>query len=86
MGDPFYVLLCCWLAAIGAGLLKTEEILEGVARLRMSNDIEYEEETFLDMMKIAREVNKALKHSPHQLTLCNSSANIGPWPLSGRTA
>ncbi|VAH09541.1 unnamed protein product [Triticum turgidum subsp. durum] len=55
VGDPFYVLLCCWLAAIGAGLLKTEEILEGVARLRMSNDIEYEEETFLDMMKIARE-------------------------------
>ncbi|VAH09540.1 unnamed protein product [Triticum turgidum subsp. durum] len=54
VGDPFYVLLCCWLAAIGAGLLKTEEILEGVARLRMSNDIEYEEETFLDMMKIAR--------------------------------
>ena len=66
VGDPFYVLLCCWLAAIGAGLLKTEEILEGVARLRMSNDIEYEEETFLDMMKIAREVSKALEHPPHQ--------------------
>ena len=30
--------------------------MEGVARLRMSNDIEYEEETFLDMMKTAREV------------------------------
>jgi hypothetical protein len=45
------------LAAIGAGLLKSEEILEGVARLRMSNDIEYEEETFLDMMKLAREVH-----------------------------
>ena len=56
VGDPFRDLLCCWLAAIGAGLLKTEEILEGVARLRMSNYIEYEEETFLEMMKIAREV------------------------------
>lgn len=55
-GDPFYVLLCCWLAAIGAGLLKTEEILEGVARLRISNDIEFEEETFIDMMRAAREV------------------------------
>ena len=59
-GDPFYVLLCCWLAAIGAGLLKTEEILEGVARLRISNDIEFEEETFIDMMRAAREVCKQL--------------------------
>lgn len=55
-GDPFYVLLCCWLAAVGAGLLKTEEILEGVARLRISNDIEFEEETFIDMMRAAKEV------------------------------
>lgn len=55
-GDPFYVLLCCWLAAVGAGLLKTEEIYEGVARLRISNDIEFEEETFLAMMNTAREV------------------------------
>ncbi|KAF2308554.1 hypothetical protein GH714_010552 [Hevea brasiliensis] len=28
-GDPLYVLLCCWLAAVGAGLLKSEELLEG---------------------------------------------------------
>ncbi|EPS67159.1 hypothetical protein M569_07615, partial [Genlisea aurea] len=54
-GDPLYVLLCCWLAAVGAGLLKTEEILQGVARLRISNDIEFEEENFIDMMKKARE-------------------------------
>lgn len=54
-GDPLYVLLCCWLAAVGAGLLKSEEILEGVARLRLSNDIEFEEETFLSLMNIARE-------------------------------
>lgn len=56
-GDPLYVLLCCWLAAVGAGLLKSEEILEGVARLRLSNDIEFEEETFLAMMNEAREVS-----------------------------
>ena len=41
---------------MGAGLLKSEEILEGVARLRISNDIEFEEETFLAMMNEAREV------------------------------
>ncbi|KAJ9564159.1 hypothetical protein OSB04_000125 [Centaurea solstitialis] len=54
-GDPLYVLMCCWLAALGAGLLKSEEILEGVARLRLSNDIEFEEETFIAMMNEARE-------------------------------
>ncbi|KAI8541495.1 hypothetical protein RHMOL_Rhmol08G0065500 [Rhododendron molle] len=54
-GDSLYVLLCCWLAAVGAGLLKSEEILEGVARLRLSNDIEFEEETFLSMMNEAKE-------------------------------
>ncbi|GAV74621.1 hypothetical protein CFOL_v3_18101 [Cephalotus follicularis] len=54
-GDPLYVLLCCWLAAVGAGLLKSEEILEGVARLRLSNDTEFEEQTFIAMMNDARE-------------------------------
>ncbi|XP_047972051.1 photosystem I assembly factor PSA3, chloroplastic [Salvia hispanica] len=54
-GDPLYVLLCCWLAAVGAGLLKSEEILEGVARLRISNDIEFEEENFIAMIKESRE-------------------------------
>ncbi|OVA09852.1 hypothetical protein BVC80_1753g54 [Macleaya cordata] len=54
-GDPLYVLLCCWLAAVGAGLLKSEEILEGVARLSLSNDIEFEEETFVAIMNEARE-------------------------------
>lgn len=54
-GDPLYVLICCWLAAVGAGLLKSEEILAGAARLRISNDIEFEEETFLAMMNEARE-------------------------------
>lgn len=50
------MLLCCWLAAVGAGLLNTEEILEGVARLRLSNDIEFEEETFIAMMNDSKEV------------------------------
>ncbi|KAK9113780.1 hypothetical protein Syun_020577 [Stephania yunnanensis] len=63
-GDPLYVLLCCWLAAIGAGLLKSEEILEGVARLRISDDIEFEEENFLDLMRNAKEVVSALYYLP----------------------
>ncbi|KAK9750566.1 hypothetical protein RND81_02G206200 [Saponaria officinalis] len=54
-GDPLYVLMCCWLAALGAGLLKSEEILEGVARLSISNDIEFEEQTFIAKMTEARE-------------------------------
>ncbi|KAI3698975.1 hypothetical protein L2E82_42922 [Cichorium intybus] len=33
VGVPLYVLMCCWLAALGAGLLKSEEILEGVTGL-----------------------------------------------------
>ena len=56
------MLLCCWLAAVGAGLLKSEEILEGVARLRISNDIEFEEETFIAMMNEAREVSRPFTH------------------------
>ncbi|KAL4351873.1 hypothetical protein GQ457_06G033890 [Hibiscus cannabinus] len=55
VGDPLYVMLCCWLAAVGVGLLKSEEILEGVARLRISNDIEFEEHNFIAMMNEARE-------------------------------
>lgn len=52
------MLLCCWLAAVGAGLLKSEEILEGVARLRISDDIEFEEQNFIAIMNEAREVSK----------------------------
>ncbi|KAL6994327.1 Proteasome subunit alpha type-3 [Sarracenia purpurea var. burkii] len=61
LGDPLYILLCCWLAAVGAGLLKSEEILEGVARLRLSNDIEFEEQNFISMMNEAREKRAKLK-------------------------
>lgn len=50
------MLLCCWLAAVGAGLLKSEEILEGVARLRISNDVEFEEQNFMALMNEANEV------------------------------
>lgn len=50
------MLLCCWVAAVGAGLVKSEEILEGVARLRISNDIEFEEQTFMAIMSEAKEV------------------------------
>lgn len=60
-GEPLYVLLCCWLAAVGAGLLRSEEILEGVARLRISDDIEFEEETFLSIMNEAREKREKVK-------------------------
>ncbi|RDX75998.1 Photosystem I assembly factor PSA3, chloroplastic, partial [Mucuna pruriens] len=63
-GDPLYVLLCCWLAAIGAGLLKTEDILEGVTRLRISNDIEFEEQKFMALMNEAKERRAKLKAEP----------------------
>nr|CAD1823886.1 unnamed protein product [Ananas comosus var. bracteatus] len=68
-GDPLYVLLCCWLAAVGAGLLKSEEIFEGVARLRISNDIEFEEETFLAMMNAAKEKRATLKSPPPEIPM-----------------
>ncbi|XXG83880.1 hypothetical protein AAC387_Pa10g1529 [Persea americana] len=60
-GDPLYVLLCCWLAAVGAGLVKSEDILEGVARLRISNDIEFEEENFVAIMNDAKERRAKVK-------------------------
>ncbi|KAG9450005.1 hypothetical protein H6P81_009970 [Aristolochia fimbriata] len=62
-GDPLYVLFCCWLAAVGAGLVKSEEILEGVARLRISNDIEFEEQNFMDIMGSTKERRAKLKAS-----------------------
>lgn len=49
--------MCCWLAAVGVKLLKSEEILEGVDRLRTSNDIEFEEENFISIMAAAKEVS-----------------------------
>ena len=55
-----YVLLCCWVAAVGAGLLKSEEILEGVTRVSISNDLEFEEQNFIALMTEARQVRFGL--------------------------
>uniref|UniRef100_A0A0D3DA51 Uncharacterized protein n=2 Tax=Brassica oleracea TaxID=3712 RepID=A0A0D3DA51_BRAOL len=60
-GEPLYVLLCCWVAAVGAGLLKSEEILEGVTRVSISNDLEFEEQNFIALMTEARQVAHVLK-------------------------
>ncbi|KAG0456176.1 hypothetical protein HPP92_023964 [Vanilla planifolia] len=68
-GDPFHVLLCCWLVAVGAGLLKSEEIFEGVARLRISNDIEFEEETFLDAMRTAKQKRAKLRSAAPEIPM-----------------
>ncbi|KAG0454988.1 hypothetical protein HPP92_024280 [Vanilla planifolia] len=68
-GDPFHVLLCCWLVAVGAGLLKSEEIFEGVARLRISNDIEFEEETFLDAMRTAKQKRAKLESAAPEIPM-----------------
>ncbi|KAK7316440.1 hypothetical protein VNO77_35469 [Canavalia gladiata] len=68
-GDPLYVLLCCWLAAIGAGLLKTEDLMEGVARLRLSNDIEFEEQNFMALMNEAKERRAKLKAEPRAIPM-----------------
>ncbi|XP_047334699.1 photosystem I assembly factor PSA3, chloroplastic [Impatiens glandulifera] len=70
-GEPLYVLLCCWLAAVGAGLLKSEEILEGVSRLRVSNDIEFEEETFVSMLNEAKERRSKLRVTPKSIPMKN---------------
>lgn len=68
-GEPLYVLLCCWLAAVGAGLLKSEEILEGASRLRISNDIEFEEQNFIALMEEARERRAKLKATPPSIPM-----------------
>ncbi|KAH9322402.1 hypothetical protein KI387_017041 [Taxus chinensis] len=49
-GNPRFVLLWCWVAAIGAGLVKSEDILLGAVRLRVSFDMQYEEENFNILM------------------------------------
>ncbi|KAF2532437.1 hypothetical protein F2Q70_00031647 [Brassica cretica] len=64
-GEPLYVLLCCWVAAAGAGLLKSEEIFEGVTRVSISNDLEFEEQNFIALMTEARqEVRRIKKEHP----------------------
>ncbi|CAM6089078.1 unnamed protein product [Calypogeia fissa] len=41
-----FVLIWCWAAALGAGLLRSEDLLMGATRLRVSYDIQYEVENF----------------------------------------
>ncbi|KAI9168903.1 hypothetical protein LWI28_003681 [Acer negundo] len=55
--DPLYVLMCCWLTVVGAGLLKSEEILEGASRLSI------EEQKFIALMNEAREVGHSLVYN-----------------------
>lgn len=64
------MLLCCWVAAVGAGLLKSDEILEGTARLRISNDVEFEEQNFMALMNEAKEVRGL--HKIFLICLCTS--------------
>ncbi|KAL2322733.1 hypothetical protein Fmac_027112 [Flemingia macrophylla] len=50
---------------IGTGLLKTEDILKGVARLRISNDNKFEEQNFMALMNEAKESNRAKEKWKH---------------------
>lgn len=57
-----YVLLWCWAAAVGAGLLKSDDLIMSAARLRCSNDVHYETENLellMDDAKKRREKSKS---------------------------
>lgn len=56
VAKPQYVLLWCWAAAVGAGLLKTDDLLMSAARLRCSYDIQYETENLELLMDDAQKV------------------------------
>lgn len=58
---PQYVLLWCWAAALGAGLLRSEDMMLGATRLRVSFDIQYEEENFNLLMDEATKKRKLSK-------------------------
>lgn len=51
-----YVLLWCWAAAVGAGLLKSDDLIMSAARLRCSNDVHYETENLELLMDDAKKV------------------------------
>lgn len=53
---PQYVLFWCWAAALGAGLLKSEDMMLGATRLRVTFDIVYEEENLSILMDQAAKV------------------------------
>jgi len=54
VAKPQYVLLWCWAAAVGAGLLKTDDLLMSAARLRCSYDVQYETENLELLMNDAQ--------------------------------
>ncbi|MCO5577271.1 hypothetical protein L7F22_031098 [Adiantum nelumboides] len=58
---PQYVLLWCWAAALGAGLLKSEDMMMGATRLRATYDIYYEEESLIILMDEATVKRKKSK-------------------------
>ncbi|KAL0424293.1 UNVERIFIED_CONTAM: Photosystem I assembly factor PSA3, chloroplastic [Sesamum radiatum] len=64
-GKVFFILFFLYLEVLRdlswCGLLKSEEILEGVGRLRISDDIEFEEENFIAMMNDSRERRAKLR-------------------------
>lgn len=62
-GNPRFVLVWCWVAAVGAGLVKSDEILLGASRLRVSFDIQYEEDNFIVLMDQASAKREKSKSS-----------------------
>ncbi|EFJ20144.1 hypothetical protein SELMODRAFT_109461 [Selaginella moellendorffii] len=46
VAKPMFVLVWCWVAAVGAGLLKSEDIAMAASRLRVSYDVQYEVDCF----------------------------------------
>lgn len=50
------MLFWCWAAALGAGLLKSEDMMLGATRLRVTSDIVYEEENLSILMDEAAKV------------------------------
>lgn len=83
VAKPQYVLLWCWAAAVGAGLLKSEDFLLGAARLRVSHDIQYETETFDLLMDEATKVNSlpASVQTSADLKLESDSQGGCPWSM-----
>ena len=60
------MLFWCWAAAVGAGLLKSEDMMLAATRLRISFDIVYEEENFTILMDQATEVKMVI----HLIFIC----------------
>ncbi|CAK9862599.1 unnamed protein product [Sphagnum jensenii] len=58
-----YVLVWCWAAALGAGLLKSDDLLMGASRLRVSYDIQYEIEN-LELLMDEAAKKRAKSNAP----------------------